>query len=96
MAPGAVRDVYQALLAVLALGFRRLVFVTAAAGIGGVIVRMADLAGNVACAAVIQGKGVIAQARGQPAYGRVAGRTVVAKEPPVEVRLQVAGDAPGG
>ena len=94
MAPGAVRDVYQALLAVLTLGFLRLVFVTAAAGIGEVIVRMADLAGNAACAAVIQWKGVVAQARGQPAHGRMAGRAIVAKVPPVDVGLRMAGDAP--
>jgi len=64
MAASTIRDVLDALLAMPALGLRRLVFVAARTGIGQVIARMTDLASNIACAAVIQRKGMVAETCG--------------------------------
>jgi hypothetical protein len=52
------------LLAMLTLSLRRLVFVAAGARISEIITRMTDLAGDVARAAMIQGKAVVAEASG--------------------------------
>ena len=78
------------------LGLRRFVLVTAITSIGHIVVRMADLAGDISAAAMIHGKGVIAQPSGQPGRGRVASRTVAAKTPFVEIGFGMAGDATGG
>ena len=96
MTMSTVRDIHEALLAVLALGLCLLVLVASVTGVGNIVVWMADIAGDIAGTAVIQGQGVIAQARRRPANRQVAGCAVGAKLSAVEYGFQVAGDAAGG
>jgi hypothetical protein len=103
MARYTVSDVEHTLLPVLVLDRVWLVLVTTIAGVrlGApriITARVAGQAVHVLCTAplfgaVIEWKGVAAQARRRPAIGRVTGRTICAKLAAVDSRLSVAGDA---
>lgn len=89
----AVLQVAEPLLLMLPLDLRTVMFVAAETGVGVEGIWMAGLASCLASTTVIEGEGMMLQARGHPGVRRVAGTTVGAELGAVHLRFVVAGHA---